>query len=123
MAWIFLKFLIPYSKKILNYIKSNKFLRPTKEKVIIYSLILLIFGVPAAIQKCAMYPLGPDDNPELHCSEKEFEFYNLLRFYFDSTSTGNRAYPNYNPTIVVSYLIILYLVLSYALNLFYKLKK
>tara|TARA_Y100000310_G_scaffold217822_1_gene218922 strand:+ start:15282 stop:15599 length:318 start_codon:yes stop_codon:yes gene_type:complete len=102
----------------------KEFFKPTRGKVIVYFLILLIFGVPAITWKCAIYPIGPDyDKPELHCTEKKVGVYNLLIAILESNSTGARTNVSYSPILIITYLIILYLVVSGIFFLFQKFKK
>lgn len=96
----------------------KKIIKPQISKIIIFLILILIFGVPATSRSCSHFPLGPDETPP-PCVEK-FTFSNLILDF-----SGAMRYPHvmdastsfsYNPLIVAGYLIFLYLILSFLFH-------
>src|SRR3989344_6796869 len=90
----------------------KQFFIPQISKIIILFILILVFGVPATSSSCQGFVRTPTPSP---CIEK-FTFSNII-----SDVIGLDRYPyvldasthfSYNPIIVTSYVVAIYLVLS-----------
>jgi hypothetical protein len=89
----------------------KQFLKPQISKIIIFVVLVLIFGLPAISTSCSTFPLMRGETPP-PCIE---------RFTFSNIIVGVLGYPHvmdaaiffsYNPFVVMPYLVVLYLSLS-----------
>jgi len=100
----------------------KEFLKPTIWKIIIFVLIILIFGIPATSHSCSTYPLMPGEI-QPPCIDS-FGFYNLLTILIESTMIAMDAYIkfSFNYLILFSYLIVVYLISCLIILIYKKLK-
>ena len=90
----------------------KRFLGPQFSKVVIFVILLLLFGVPAIITSCAGY-VPPDTPPGTSlCAEPSLTMYNFLA-YISTSFVLDAVYGfEFNYVIIASYLAVLYLNLS-----------
>jgi hypothetical protein len=92
----------------------KQFLKPQISKIIIFVALILIFGLPAISRSCSTFPLmrGETAPP---CIEK-FTFSNIIVDVLGLTRYPHvmdaTTFFSYNPSVVVPYLVVLYLSLS-----------
>mgnify|MGYP001608743387 CR=1 FL=1 len=88
------------------------FFKPSISKILIFVILVLIFGVPATSSDCQTYVSTPTPPP---CIEK-FTFSNIIIDVLGLTKypyvLDAATYFSYNPFLVVLYLIGLYIIVS-----------
>jgi len=101
----------------------KKFLKPTIREIIVFAVIILVFGVPATSHSCQTYVTTPTPPP---CIEK-FTFANII-----VDALGLTRYPymldasvrfSYDPSLVGGYIVVLYLALSLIFYFYHQRKK
>lgn len=90
----------------------KRFLGPQLSKVMIFIILLLLFGVPVVITSCAgLVPLDAPPGTSL-CTEPTLTMYNYLTYLF-TTNVMDAVYGiEFSPFIIAAYLVVLYLNLS-----------
>ena len=90
----------------------KKFFKPYIFKIVILVLLVLIFGVPATSRDCQTYVTTPTPPP---CIER-FTFSNIVIDVLGLTKypyvLDAATYFSYNPLFVISYLVVLYVIIS-----------
>jgi|SRR3989338_1891930 len=86
----------------------KEFLKPEISKLIIFILLLIVFGFPAFVTQCASYDFGTGNFP---CGEPRFTFNNpMLSSYIVMLDAHNNY--EYSPFLIAAYLFVLYFALS-----------
>ena len=87
----------------------KKFFKPLVSKIIIFAVLILIFGVPAYLKSCGSYIQA---GTAQHCFGPSLVLFNGLT-YASTTGVLDVSYNwTFNPFIIGGYLIVLYLLLS-----------
>lgn len=84
----------------------KEFFKPQISKIIIFIILLLLFGVPAFYKNCATYDFGTGEFP---CGPPRFTLHNPL---IKSQMLDAVNIYSYNPLVIASYLVVLYSILS-----------
>ena len=84
----------------------KEFFKPTISKVIIFFLLLLIFGVPASVKQCATFDFGTGKFP---CGPSRFGFHNPV---LGSQNLDAATTYSYNFLAIALHLSIVYALLS-----------
>jgi hypothetical protein len=100
----------------------KEFFKPSILKIVIFLLIILIFGIPATSHSCSTYPLRTMQPPP-PCIDK-FGLQNLLYIFLESMPATD-AYTNFiiNYFYLIGYLVLVYLVISVIFNFIPKKKE
>jgi hypothetical protein len=89
----------------------KEFFKPKLGKVIIFLLLILIFGIPVTTSSCSTFPLMPGQTP-LPCVEK-FGFQNLFFIILETFGTTMDAYTRFSVNLItLGYLVLVYLLIS-----------
>ena len=86
----------------------KEFLKPEISKLIIFILLLIVFGVPAFVTQCASYDFGTGKFP---CGEPRFTLNNPLLSSYTVILDANNNY-DYNTLLILAYIASLYHLLS-----------
>lgn len=86
--------------------KINEFFKPEISKIIIFLLLILIFGIPAFVTQCATYDFGTGEFP---CGSPKFTLHNPL--IKEPVLDAADIY-DYSPFLIILYAVTLYSLLS-----------
>ena len=86
----------------------KEFFKPEISKIVIFILLVAIFGVPAFVTQCASYDFETGNFP---CGEPKFTLNNPLLSSYTVMLDAHNNY-EYNIFLIVAHLFVLYSVLS-----------